>query len=412
MAASAKTTPRAAKRPAAKKAPARPKRRVWRIAVPLAIVGWLAVSHLVIRPKTEQWLEARFSGTAKVGFALVWPDLDVSLYSVTLRSERFRIDASTVAVGVRAWGIFGDDLVSDVAIDGLHAELVHGTDLALFKEPVREGEAAPEDESLDLDPPRVPPLTLTDPKVTLRVDDEIWSLLEVGVLHVRQAGDRIFHVETDPGALGRIPFEKLTTRLIPRANHVLLSELKLRAFNGMVGGFIDCDTSRFGSVNGELEWHFVEIESIWDTYDLPYAEKRRGDLSGRVVFKGDKPRVEAMTGSGTVRMSRARFFSPIGFKVFLTLKIPVAQESMLTSGDLAFSFEKSLLYIEEAKANARGFALEGRGIVSFAGAADLEVGHAGTTVRVSGSLDDPSIKVLPLSGVTLPFDRMFREKVK
>jgi hypothetical protein len=304
------------------------------------------------------------------------------------------------------WGVFGADPVEELEVDGLRAHVDPGERIRLFRDPLAAGAKA--EEAADLDPFRLPDTEFTDAEFLLGED----RVLTVGRVSVRQVGDRTFGISTSPGELARVPFEKLTARLIPRAGHVLLNDLKLRAFNGMIGGVIDIDTNRAGAFNGDVEAHFVEVEDMWRTYGLPYAEKRRGDLSARVVFHGDRPDPAALQGTGSLKLRRARFFSPLSFRILLVLKVPVEAESMLTGGEMKFSFEDSLAYVEEARFNAQSYVLEGRGILSFAGGVDLEVEHAGTTVAVSGRLEDPKVKVLPFSHITLPFERLFRERVR
>jgi len=153
------------------------------------------------------------------------------------------------------------------------------------------------------------------------------------------------------------------------------------------------------------------VEGVWWRYGLPFAEKRNGDLSGHVVFRADRPAWDALKGKGTMRLTRASFYSPLSFKVFLILKVPVAVEAPITDAEMTFSFEKSFFYLERARGNARGFHLDAQGIASFDGVCDLEVGHAGTTVSVTGRLEDPDVTVLPFNHITAPFHRLFRERI-
>jgi len=399
-----------AKKTGGKRAPKGRVRRALVWALPLVVGTWIALSHLVARPLLREHLERTFESDARVAWAIVWPDLDVTGFGVSLEGEHFRADASRVGVGLRAWGLFGSRPVSDIRIVDLRAEIDEGRPLRLFREHVSEGSDAPAE--LDLDPVRIPPLSFREPEIAMRREDgSRLALFATSRVDVEQTGDRTFRLDTEAGEIVAVPFERLTARLVPRAGHMIFTDLKLRTFNGMVGGVLDVHTARAGAFNGELEWHFVEAETVWRTYGLPYAEKRRGDLSGRVVFRGDRPARAALEGSGRLRLERAAFFSPLSFKVFLTLKVPVAAEARLNDAEMEFSFEKELFFVERARARAREFQLDGQGILSFAGEADLEMQHAGTTVRVSGAIEDPNIKVLPLDGLTVPFDRIFRERV-
>jgi len=392
----------------AKKAEKRGKRRLlWGVPL-LLLAGWLALSHFVARPQVESWLQETFEGESSVSWALVWPDLDVTAFGAAVEGEHFRLAASRVRVGINAWSIFGGPAVSDVSVYSLEAEVDEGAPLRLFRA-VDEGELA--GESVDLDPVSYPPLEFIAPRVSLRPDGDAYTVFETGRLAVEQIGDRTFAISTDGGTLAWVPFEKLTARLIPRAGHLLLNDLKLRAFNGMIGGVLDVNTDRAGAFNGELECHFVEAGSVWRTYGLPFVEKRRGDIEGEVVFRGERPALDALEGNATIRLERAAFFSPLSFEVFLFLKVPAAAEAPLSGASMTFSFENSLLYLEAGRADARDFHLDGQGIVSFGGEIDMEVSHAGTTVAVTGRLADPGIEILPLNHVTTPFHRLFRERV-
>jgi hypothetical protein len=191
-----------------------------------------------------------------------------------------------------------------------------------------------------------------------------------------------------------------------------VENLKVRAFHGLLAGTVDVDTSRAGASNGELEWQFVEVDELWRAYGLPYAEQRRGDCSGRLVFEAERPQASALRAKGTVRLERAHFHSPVSFRVFLVLGLPALEDSWVRSAELDFSCEEELLYLERGLVRGDSYELDAQGLVAFDGQADLEVDYAGTTLAVRGRLEDPTVKVLPLKALTLPFDRLFRERIR
>lgn len=393
-------------------------RRRWILyALPVLLVGWLAVSHFVARPRVERWLNGTFNGQASVSWALIWPDLDVTAFDARVDSEHFRLHASRVRIGLNPEWFVGGQLIEEVGVYDLEAEIDEGQPLRLWRWSVEGGEADEEQEAgtdvvtADFHPIQYPTFDFHNPRVVLRGEKGRSPVFRTERLDAVQVGDRTFSVTTLGGELSAIPFEKMTALMIPRAGHLLLDDLKMRAFNGMVGGILDVDTDRAGAFNGEIECHFVEVEDVWWNYGLPFAEKRNGDLSGHIVFRGDRPAWDALQGKGTAHLKRASFYSPLSFKVFLILKVPVAVEAPITDAELIFSFEKSYFYLERARGNARGFHLDAQGIVSFAGACDLEVGHAGTTVSVTGRLEDPDVTVLPFNHITAPFHRLFRERI-
>ncbi len=397
--------------------------RRWRrlkIAAPIALLFWAALSHFVVRPRAERVLAELFRGEATARFAILWPTLNVTAFGVRIRGEEFSVAADRVAVDLNLLAVFGTDLVLGVEVSGLHAELAAGEPVEVVR-----GRAADDPSSKDsegvgkeggggsLDPLRLPPLLFHDALVSLREpSEEPTRVLRFDRLEVVQEAPRVFSIDAGGGALGRVPFTALSARVLPRAGHVLLSDLRLLAFRGVFGGVLDLDLTRAGAFNGELEWHLVDVASVWQTYGLPYSEKRRGALSGRLTFQGTRPAARAIAGAGTLALSRARFFSPLSFRVLGVLKVPVEAESMIHKADIAFSFERGLVYVESARLRAQTYLLEGLGLIGFGGGADLEISHAGTTVSVSGTLADPRIKVLPLNGLTAPFDRLFRERVR
>jgi len=389
-------------------------RRRLRIAVPVLLLAWAALSHWVVRPRVERALGDVLEGPARVRFAVLWPTLNVTAFGVDVEGDGFALGADRVAVDLDPLAVFGSEAVAGIVVTGLRAELGAGERVDLVRERRPEGGEAAE-EGIDLDPVRVPPLSFRDAAVSLReggagaVSTRVFSCAR---LDVDQEAHGAYRLAADAGALARVPFSALFARVLPRGRRVLLSDLRVFAFRGVFGGVLDLDLERAGAFNGDLEWHLVDVAALWRTFGLPYAEKRRGALSGRLVFEGDRPAARALKGAGSLALRRARFFSPLSFRVLGVLEVPVAAESMLHRADVAFSFERGLVYVESASLRAQTYDLEGRGLVGFGGQADLEIAHAGTTVSVSGPLADPRVKVLPLNGITAPFDRLFRERVR
>ena len=386
-------------------------------AATLFLAGWLLLSQLVVRARIEAWLRKTFRGDAEVKWALLWPDFDATAYGVTVKTDHHRLEASSILVGLRPFSFFGGRPVDRVEVRGLRGEFDEGAPVELLRVPAAEEGAPGEEEaavpSSPVDPPRAPPLRFVGPEVFLRrPDGPPRRVFAADHLEATQVGDLTYRLTAGTGALSVVPFDGLTARLIPRAGHLLLSRLKLRAFNGMVAGMLDVDTASAGGFNGEAEWRFVEVDEVWTTYGLPYAEKRKGDVAGKVVFQADRVALDALKGKGELSLENASFYSPLSFKVFLILKVPVAAEAPLTRGTMTFSFEDAHFYLEAARFLARDFELEGQGIASFSGGVDLEISHAGTVVAVSGQLEDPTITVLPLSALTAPVNRIFRERVR
>jgi len=295
--------------------------------------------------------------------------------------------------------------VKSATITGLRVRIEEGQPFRLFRT-AAEGDKAGDD--ADLDPTRFPPLRFTDPCV--RLDHKRAFTTEE--LDIKQTGERVLDLVAGPGSLAGVPFEKATGQLMPRGKRLLVNSLKVRAFNGLISGFVDIDTEHAVEVNGEMDWFAVEAGRIWRTYSLPYAEKRRGDLSGKVIFSSSGFSRDLLRGKGTLKLERGEFFSPLSFEVFLVLSVPSAKEAPLNRAEFTFSFEKGMAYLERGRAYARDFHLDAQGLMSFDGRVDFEVRHAGTTVAVRGTVEHPDVTVLPLDHITLPFDRLFRERIK
>lgn len=380
------------------------KRRLLRYGLP-AVVVWLAASHFFARPALESWLRKKFLGEPDVAFAIFWPHFAVTGFGIHVKAEHHELHASRVHFDLSVWSLFGARPVKSATVTSLRARFAEGKPLKLFRT-AAEGDDAGEDANVD--PARVPPLRFDDPEI--RLDSK--QAFSTTALVIDQTGDRVLDLTAEAGVVAGIPFEKLTCQIMRRGARLLLGSLKVRAFNGLLSGFVDIDTTDTGEVNGELEYYAVETRRVWLTYDLPYAEKRRGDLSGKVAFQSTGFSLDALRGTGKLRLDRGEFFSPLSFKVFLVLKVPTAEEAPIHQAELEFSFENSVLFLERGRAYARDFHLDARGLMTFAGQVDLEVRHAGTTVAIRGTVEDPDVTVLPLDYITLPFDRLFRQRIK
>ncbi len=383
--------------------PARWKRRCKR-ALLVALPCWMALCWFVARPRLERFLAGTFEGESSVAFAVLWPDLDVTGYGLSVKGPRHALSASSATVDTRVLGLFGERPIAAVTVRGLDASFEQDADARILRG--RGGGSG--DAATPSAPARLPPLFFEEVAVALSGR----TLFRSARVAVEQVGEGLFRIDADAGTIAPLPYERLTARLMPRAGRLLVDDLKVRALNGIARGFLDIDARDAGAFNGEVEWRFVEVEEIWRAFALPFAEKRRGDLSGSVVFEAGRPALAALKAKGSLRLERGRFYSPVSFKIFLVLGLPVLDESWIRGGEIAFSVEAGLCHLEEVKVRGGDYELEGRGIVAFGGAADLEMRHGGTTLAVSGPIEDPSVRVLPLSGLTVPFDRIFRERVR
>ena len=160
------------------------RRRRWWIYASLAAVAWLGISHYVVRARMERFLAEHFTGRAHVAWALLLPNLDAVGFGARIEGEHFTIDVPRVHVDILAWSVFGADPVLGVTVAGLEMDIVAGQPLRLLRERVYEGAPVPDD--LNLDPVRLPPVTLRD--VTLRLSGT-GRVFSSGCVTVAQVGD-------------------------------------------------------------------------------------------------------------------------------------------------------------------------------------------------------------------------------
>ncbi|MGH7163280.1 MAG: hypothetical protein ACREID_07335 [Planctomycetota bacterium] len=399
---------------------AKPRGRRWLsprrglVAGVVALSLWASLSHFVARRIAMGWLEEHYVGRASVSLVVLWPWLAIDGYGVRLVADggehRHRLEAPRVSVRLDPWSLFAGRAVRSIHVSGLRGEVEEGSSLALFSRP-RGGEAeAPASD--DMEPSRMPPLSFTGPEVRVGPAGGTGGpLLAAARADVEQTGDRTYRFLAERGVLARVPFDKISCRLVPGGGRFAVAGWKMYAFDGLVDGYIEVDGTRAGAVNGELSWRGVDLRRVAAVYRLPAADEMEGELEGTLLFEGERCTRDALKGKGTLRLRDARFVSPVSLRVVLLLKLPVPRPSIFHAGHMVFSFEGAHFYIERAHGVGTSFDLEAQGIVTFDGRADLEVTHGSTTVAVRGTLNDPSATLLPMNYVTRPFDRIFRERI-
>jgi hypothetical protein len=385
---------------------ARRRRLFWIAGAVVAL--WLLLGHLAIDAAISRWCAAHYKGDARFSFAVVWPWLGVDLFGARFRSRGdgpgYDLACTRLSVALDLGGALRGSPVASMTVAGLSGEVREGADLDLFQEPARERGRPP--------PAPAPPVRFSGVAVTFRdANGRSHCAVEADALSVEQEGLGHYRVEALEGRLGPIPFERATARIVPRGAHVLVGDLKLAALDGLVEGLLDVDRSRAGAVNGEISWQGVELARAAREFRLPRRERIRGRIDGRIAFKGTSLAADALEGKGELRLANGTFESPISLAVVLLLKLPVERPSMFHSGEMVFSFERSLLYVERARGYGTSFDLAAQGLVGFDGKVDLEVTHGATTVAVRGTLEAPDATLLPLNYLTRPFDRLFRDRI-
>lgn len=375
---------------------------------------------MVARPAAERWLDGHFAGKSNVTFAYLTPWLSLHAWGVSVHTNQagshHTLHASTGTVQFNPLYVFGRRPVTSVTLCGLVARFREGESPTLFRRASSPREDAP---AVKKPPPGpasarrrislVPPIHFRDVAVFVGAPGHEKRVFRAASAGLKKIDDKAWTLDGKDGALGGLPYEQIHARLRPRRGSLLVGPLRLYAFHGLIGGYLETHS---GAVNGELRFYELDVSEVWAAYHLPYAERREGRLGGTVAFSGERPSLDALSGKGTLQLDDANFYSPVSMKVLLFLEIPVAEPSVFRSGHMEFSFDHSMFYVESAHAVGSSFDLDAQGKITFHGAADLEVTHGATTVAVRGPVEDPSVTILPLNVVTRPIDRLFRSKVK
>ncbi len=402
---------------------AKKKKKRWRLRIGVTllclVVAWVLFSHLVVRRAAVAWLDKHYVGEARVPFVILWPWMDADAFGVTLEADdgnyEHTLTASRVSVDLDVFGLFGGGAVKEIHVTGLRGLIREGSDLELFKSRrAGTGTAIEAGDDVDLDPPTIPPIRFTGPRIDV-VDDQgrRRELVRADTALLEQRDARSFKLIMTRGVIAYVPFEKLKTRLVPRRDRLLVDRFKIHAFDGLAEGYLEIRRKGTGDerVNGQLEWRSVELRDVARTYGLSHAEEMDGRLQGEVVFQGKSLAPSELKGKGRIKLTDGNFVSPVTLQVVLVLDIPVDRPSVFSRAEATFSFEGRRIYIEAAKGYGSSFDLTGQGIVTFGGFADLEVTHHTTTVAVTGKLNRPRVKILPLNHITRPFERLFRERL-
>ncbi|MGQ0614024.1 MAG: hypothetical protein ACT4PV_09835 [Planctomycetaceae bacterium] len=373
----------------------------------LGALLWLLVGHFVLSSLAVRWAAENLEGRARVSFAILWPWLDVGIYGAGVEAASHSLEAGSIALAISPAGLLRGAPVAAVRFRGLRGEVKEGESLRVFRAGAERGEGGGEPSG-----PRAPPVFVSDGRVLLvRRDGGRTPLLTAESMALLSTPERALALESTSGVILTVPYERLKTRIVSRGSHLLLGGLKIHALDGLIEGLLDIDRARLGAVNGELSWHGVELAHLARAYALPRKERLQGRLRGNLLFEGPGLSLGELKGKGGIELLDGSFESPISLKVVLVLKLPVARPSIFHAARLEFSFERSLLYLEEGRGQGTSFDLEGRGLLGFDGAVDLEVTHGSTTVAVRGTVEAPEATVLPLNAVTRPFDRLFRERI-
>jgi len=387
------------------------KRRLLLGAVPVVIGCWLFFGHRIAEPGLRADLTRSLGLETEIGFVLFGPDLNLYAYDVRFTAEGLdaRVPwAQFVIPFSRLWGRGSTEAIRfrhlDVVVD-------EQADLSFLTERKGRGEGEGETDTGDS-----PLREVVGQHIDIRVRDRTTGIESPLLVTKRvsatreESGD--YRLEIAKGAAGGFPFDDAVMRIVPSHGHLLVTDFKLRAFDGIVGGLLDIHLASAGRYNGEIEWHLMDVNRICHYYDVPHAAERTGRLEGSLRFHASGPLLRQLKGSGEVRLRQARFWSPVSFKVFVVLGLPSLEESWLSGAEVKLSMEDGLIYLERGTIRSPEFELELIGLAELDGDCDMEVSYRGTTLAIRGNLADPDVKVLPLDAVTLPFDRLFRKRLK
>jgi len=387
------------------------KRRLLVIGLLSVIACWLYFGHRLVAPGLRVELTESIGLKTEVGFVLIGPDLNLYAYDVRFEAEGLEAHITWAKFVIPFSRLWGSGSTEAIRFRHLKAVVDRNADLSFLTE--RKGRGEGEDAGSEIDAPL---REIVGRHIDIRVRDlatgeEAPLLVTERVAALREAsGD--YRLEIGEGVVGDVPFDDAVMRIVPAHEHLLVKEFRMRTFDGIVGGLLDLHLKRAGSYNGEVEWHLLDVNRICRHYGVPHAQKRHGRLEGSFRFHSTGPLLRQLQGSGELRMERARFWSPVSFKVFVVLGLPSLEESWLSHARLQLTMEDGRVYLERGSIRGGDFELDVIGIAELDGDCDMEVSFRGTTLAIRGNLADPDVKVLPLDAVTLPFDRLFRKRLR
>ncbi|MHC4409653.1 MAG: hypothetical protein ACYS0E_08260 [Planctomycetota bacterium] len=385
------------------------RRRILIGLVPVVAFAWLFGGHRLVAPSLHAELTEAIGIEPSIGFVLVGPDFNLYAYDILFENEQLHAHIPWAKFEIPLRKLWGSGRTRAVRVRQLKVRVKAQADLTGLG---RGAGSTPRPEAEALIATKPPELICDELEIRLEEESgELVPLLMADWLTATPRSARDIAVELGPGRAGGFGFDGIETRVVPTRRHLLVSDFKMRAFGGLVDGMLDMHLGRAGRFNGELSWHLLEVERFCRYFELPYAEKRRGKLAGELRFEAASPRLAAFKGTGAIRMERAHFWSPVSFKVFGVLGLPQREESWVNRAEVSFSIEKSLLYVEKGSVQGADYLLDVQGIFDLGGACDLEADYRGTTLAIRGRLEDPDVKVLPFNAVTVPFDRMYRDRL-
>jgi len=388
------------------------KQRALVVLVLATIAGWLVFGHRIAAPGLEEDLNRALGLDTEVGFVLFGPDLNLYAYDVRFRAPGVEARVPWAKFVIPISKLWGSGSTRAIRFRHLKAVIDEEADLSFLTAGTGRGEGAADDDAESGEPLQ----EIVGEHLDIRVRDtttgaEAPLLVTKRIAAVREPkGD--YRLELDSGVVGEFPFDDIAMRMVASHEHLLITDFKLHAFDGIVGGLLDLHLKNAGSYNGEIEWHLLDVNQICRYYGVPHAEKRHGRIEGEFRFHASGPMLNQIDGSGAIRLERARFWSPVTFKVFGVLGVPAREQSWLSGAELKLTMEDGLVYLERGSIRGADYELDLIGLAELDGDCDMEVSYVGTTLAIRGNLADPEVKVLPLDAVTLPFDRLFRKRLK
>lgn len=388
------------------------KQRLLIALVPAVIACWLIFGHRIAARGLEEDLYEALGLETEIGFVMFGPDLNLYAYDVRFKAKGVEARVPWAKFVIPFSKLWGSGSTRAIRFRHLKAVVDEEADLSFLTAGKGRGEGGG-----DADESGGEPLEeIVGEHLDIRVRDTTTGT-EIPLLVTERAsakreptGD--YRLELERGVVGDFPFDDVVMRMVPSHEHLLITDFKLHAFDGIVGGLLDLHLKSAGRYNGEIEWHLLDVNRICRHYGVPHAEKRNGRIEGELRFTAAGPQLKQIAGSGEVRLERARFWSPVSFKVFVVLGIPALEESWLSGAEFNLTMEDGLVYIERGLIRGADYELELIGLAELDGDCDMEASYRGTTLAIRGNLADPDVKVLPLDAVTLPFDRLFRKRLR
>ncbi len=164
-----------------------------------------------------------------------------------------------------------------------------------------------------------------------------------------------------------LTLDRPSATVVIRGENVSVSDLQLEAFGGPIAGKFDYLGK--GSLEGELSWTKLAIDSLTSTYG--FHMKGNGNTTGRIEFSLTDGKVETMTGKGVLALEKTELFTvpmfgPLTPLIGEVLNDESAGTQMAKNAFCSFHIRDGVLSSHDFQTSTRSLNFAGDGSVDMA----------------------------------------------